>query len=77
MYLSFENCIELEQPMDEALTRMVEGLAEEFAELPMTVIVRVVTDRSYEFPQAEPEEIARAARADLRREPAAQPPPNP
>lgn len=51
--------------MEVALVQVAEELAADFASLPPTTVVRVVTDCVDEFPNDEAHFIAQAARARL------------
>lgn len=51
--------------MDPRITAVVEGLAERFANLPLTVVVRILTDVAARHPDATPDELERTSRAAL------------
>jgi len=54
---------------------VAEQLAAEFAQLPNTVVIRVVTDCAAKFPSDDAHFIEQAARARLAEETATAPPP--
>lgn len=56
--------------MDETMNVVAERLADQFAHLPITTIIRVLTDYVTDHPQAPPPEVEQATQTALSKIPA-------